>query len=68
MAENFHIAGFVTVSITYPETELTARTSKLVDGKLAENMEGVMIFHQGLLGAYLRYNSHSILIVEAYLI
>ena len=52
MAENFHIAGFVTVAITYPETELTAKNSKLVDGKLAENMEGVMTFHQGVLGAY----------------
>ena len=54
MAENFHIAGFVTVAITYSETELTAKNSKLVDGKLAEIMEGVMTFHQGVLGAYFR--------------
>jgi len=54
MAENFHVAGFVTISITYPHTELSARNSKLVDGKLAEDVEGTMIFHQGWMGAYLR--------------
>ena len=49
MAENFHLIGFITVTVIYP-TKLTADVTNLI-GKVAEDKKGRLTFHQGPLGA-----------------
>jgi len=66
MAKNFHPAGFVTIAIVYPSTELSAINTKLVNGEVTEDREsGTITFHQDWKGCYVVKVNATIVFKEA---
>merc|ERR1711874_846309 len=57
----FNLLGASSVTVIYPNTQLTAKELQLSNAYLTEHTEGIMYFTQGLLGATIASVSGSVI-------